>query len=255
MDFPMAPHKLRGNNKDMRQGEDVVVYDGGIKNVHQDFVIVFAITFAVIVILIVTAVVIYHSIKKFNRFLVSRKQVPNLCVTTEAGTVIYEREPSLSSLHLDTAAAGLQDINEIRSSEDLGPASLSSRERRRRFAENKSKTSYASSYSPVTSTERCESCSCGSQSRAGSGHLYGSSSKDLHQWLGASSKELQGSGSRLQGSGPSRELGLHLDIVDVSGSRREGRRHTCTLESQRGRSSLEQKVERADIRKQHSLQC
>ena len=250
----MAPHKLRGNN-DMRQGEDVVVYDGGIKNVHQDFVIVFAITFAVIVILIVTAVVIYHSIKKFNRFLVSRKQVPNLCVTTEAGTVIYEREPSLSSLHLDTAAAGLQDINEIRSSEDLGPASLSSRERRRRFAENKSKTSYASSYSPVTSTERCESCSCGSQSRAGSGHLYGSSSKDLHQWLGASSKELQGSGSRLQGSGPSRELGLHLDIVDMSGSRREGRRHTCTLESQRGRSSLEQKVERADIRKQHSLQC
>ena len=250
----MAPHKLRGNNNDMRQGEDVVVYDGGIKNVHQDFVIVFAITFAVIVILIVTAVVIYHSIKKFNRFLVSRKQVPNLCVTTEAGTVIYEREPSLNSLHLDTAAAGLQDINEIRS-EDLGPASLSSRERRRRFAENKSKTSYASSYSPVTSTERCESCSCGSQSRAGSGHLYGSSSKDLHQWLGASSKELQGSGSRLQGSGPSRELGLHLDIVDVSGSRREGRRHTCTLESQRGRSSLEQKVERADIRKQHSLQC
>ena len=75
MDFPVAPHTVRKvENKADHGGEDVVVYDRGIKNVHQDFVIVFAVTFAVIVVLIVSVVITFHTIKKCNSVINQRKQ-------------------------------------------------------------------------------------------------------------------------------------------------------------------------------------
>ena len=99
MDFPLAPHTIRKvENKADHGGEDVVVYDRGIKNVHQDFVIVFAVTFAVIVVLIVSVVITFHTIKKCNSVINQRKQVPNLCVTTEAGTIIYEKAGSVTEI-------------------------------------------------------------------------------------------------------------------------------------------------------------
>ena len=75
MDFPpIVPYKVpTSSDKLQKIKEDVIVYDGGIKNVHQDFVIVFAITFAVIVVLIVILVILFHSIKKCKSFIQSRK--------------------------------------------------------------------------------------------------------------------------------------------------------------------------------------
>ena len=77
MDFPpIVPYKVPTSSDLQRQHnikEDVIVYDGGIKNVHQDFVVVFAITFAVIVLLIVILVTLFHTIKKCKSFIQSRK--------------------------------------------------------------------------------------------------------------------------------------------------------------------------------------
>ena len=75
MDFPpVVPYKVPTSSDRLQKiKEDVIVYDGGIKNVHQDFVIVFAITFAVIVVFIVIVVILFHSIKKCKSFLKSRK--------------------------------------------------------------------------------------------------------------------------------------------------------------------------------------
>ena len=83
MDFPpIVPYKVpTSSDRDRLHNikEDVIVYDGGIKNVHQDFVLVFAITFAVIVLLIVIVVTLFHSIKKCKSFIQSRKVgVPDL---------------------------------------------------------------------------------------------------------------------------------------------------------------------------------
>ena len=75
MDFPpIVPYTVPTSSDRLQKiKEDVIVYDGGIKNVHQDFVIVFAITFAVIVVLIVIVVILFHSIKKCKSFIQSRK--------------------------------------------------------------------------------------------------------------------------------------------------------------------------------------
>ena len=75
MDFPpIVPYKVPTSSDRLHNiKEDVIVYDGGIKNVHQDFVVVFAITFAVIVLLIVIMVTLFHSIKKCKSFIQSRK--------------------------------------------------------------------------------------------------------------------------------------------------------------------------------------
>ena len=85
MDFPpIVPYKVPTSSDRERLNnikEDVIVYDGGIKNVHQDFVVVFAITFAVIVLVIVIMVTLFHSIKKCKSFIQSRKVgVPLYCV-------------------------------------------------------------------------------------------------------------------------------------------------------------------------------
>ena len=84
MDFPpLVPYKVpTSSDKLYNIKEDVIVYDGGIKNVHQDFVVVFAITFAVIVLLIVIMVTLFHSIKKCKSFIQSRKVgLPVPCTT------------------------------------------------------------------------------------------------------------------------------------------------------------------------------
>ena len=263
MDYPIAPHRVR--KQEQKQGEDVVVYEGGIKNVHQDFVIVFAITFAVIVVLIVSIVIIFHTIKKIKGYLNSRrKNVPNICVTTDDKTLIYQRQsvPSspVKSTDLYSTIGGCETLNEIRSDTS---SSLSSHVRRKNFAENRSKTSYASSHlNSIEEGEVCTSCN----SRTGSGNIRKgsgaeSSSKDLTKWLG--SNEIQQSPRSSKKSLDSRGFGgsdksclhraakdpasLHLPLVS---SHNQTRRHTCTLEP-RGASL---RVNMAAIGKQQSCQ-
>jgi len=212
MDFPLAPHTIRKvENKADHGGEDVVVYDRGIKNVHQDFVIVFAVTFAVIVVLIVSVVITFHTIKKCNSVINQRKQVPNLCVTTEAGTIIYEKEPSGESLYHESSAKAFENINEITRD---APDVISSRERRKKFAENRSKTSAMSSTlsSHLNSIEETETCS--HHSPRGSQPSCHSHNQGSHQSLHL------------------HDRGLHLPIIS-SHITQSGRRHTCThVESQ-----------------------
>lgn len=220
MDFPVAPHKVRKMENNHRMGEDVIVYDGGIKNVHQDFMIVFAITFAVIVVIIVTVVLIFHTIKKCKGIISARKNVPKLSVTTEAGTIIFEKEPIKSKNQ-----AAFENINEI-AQDPLNR--ITSREKRKQFAENKSKTSYQTSQisSHLSSIEECETCSFHSSHPSNHG-----SGKKLEKILGV------------------KEGHLHLPLQ--SSPDPNGRRHTCTLASQRDKNSFEMKL---NLIKQHSLQ-
>ena len=268
MDFPIAPHRVR--KQEHQQGEDVVVYEGGIKNVHQDFVIVFAVTFAVIVVLIVSIVIIYHTVKKINSFLSSRrKNIPNICVTTDDKTIIYQRESVPSSpVKLSenySNIGGYESSNEIRSD----PESLSSSVKRKKFADNRSKTSYASSH--LTSIEEGEVCSS-CNSKSGSGKIKqaggGSSSKDLNKWLGSneihqsprsSKKSLDrkfgGSDKSCLHKANIDPTSLHLALVPglpSLASHNQSRRHTCTIEAEdRDRPRT---VNIAGIGKQHSCQ-
>ena len=268
MDYPIAPHRVR--KEEQQQGEDVVVYEGGIKNVHQDFVIVFAITFAVIVVLIVSIVIIYHTIKRIKGCLNSRnKNVPNICVTTDDKTLIYQRESMPSSPVKQTDPysniGGYETLNEIRSDTS---SSLSSHVRRKNFAENRSKTSYASSHlNSIEEGEVCTACS----SRTGSGNIRkasgteASSSKDLNKWLGSneihqsprsSKKSLDrgfgGSDTSCLHRGALDPASLHLPLVTVGPSHPQGRRHTCTLEPQA--ATRASRANMADIGKQRSCQ-
>ena len=214
----------------------------GIKNVHQDFVIVFAITFAVIVVIIVFSVLIYHIIKKCNSFISTRKNIPNLYVTTEAGTIIYEKEPaSQEPTYQESAADALEKVDEIVA--DVKPNVISSRERRKRFAENRSKTSQVSSYS---GGERCDSCSHSHHSQQSQ---HGSSSH-LQDHL-QSQNHLQTHLSSQNHLHHHNDRGLYLPLVTTHDH--HGRRHTCTLESHRVKqnSSFEKKT---FVPKQLSLQ-
>ena len=264
MDYPIAPHRVR--KQEENPGEDVVVYEGGIKNVHQDFVIVFAITFAVIVVLIVSIVIIFHTIKKIRGFLNSRrKSVPNICVTTDDKTLIYQRETVPSSPVKPTDPysniGAFETLNEIRSDTS---SSLSSHVRRKNFAENRSKTSYASSHlNSIEEGEVCTSCN----SRTGSGNVRktsgaGSSAKDLNKWLGSNEIQQSPRSSKKsldRGFGGSDKSCLHRGALDPQSlhlplvtSHNQSRRHTCTLEPQTADKSL--RVNMAGIGKQQSCQ-
>ena len=221
MDFPVAPHKGGKSEASDKLGEDVIVYDGGIKNVHQDFVIVFSITFAAIIVIIVTAVSIFHIIKRCGRYVNSSKSNPNLYVTTvEGGTVVYEKEPILSD--------SLDETSYINEANQKSPDLMTSRERRKRFAENRSKTSHVSSH--LSSIEE----SCSHHSPQHSQH-QGSYDKAIRH-LGISSSD--------------RSL-LQLPLENVHGPRHGHRRHTCTLSCQREQNSFDKKIQ---IIKQQSLQ-
>ena len=219
MDFPVPPHKVRKSENNPQMGEDVIVYDGGIKNVHQDFMIVFAITFAVIVVIIVTVVLIFHTIKKCRGIISARKNVPKLSVTTEAGTIIFEKEPIISKNQ-----AALENIHEI-AQDPINR--ITSREKRKMFAENKSKTSIQTSQisSHLSSIEECESCFHSPH------HSNHGSGKKLEKILGV------------------KEGSLHLPLQNNQDP--NGRRHTCTLASQRDKNSFEMNL---NLIKQHSLQ-
>ena len=231
----MAPHKggKAGTSSETRLGEDVIVYDGGIKNVHQDFVIVFAITFAVIVVVVVTAVCIFHIIKKCTRTLEVTKSNPSLYITTEGGTVIYEKEPIVANNMDETSYMDIDEVSQI--SSEL----LTSRERRKRFAENRSKTSQVSS-SHLGSIE--ETCSHHSKDQ---GFRGSRDSKD--QAKGSYDKAI-----RHLGMSVSDRSQLQLPLENVHGTGRHGsRRHTCTLACQREQNSFDKKIQ---IIKQQSLQ-
>ena len=230
----MAPHKggKSETGSESRLGEDVIVYDGGIKNVHQDFVIVFAITFAVIVVVVVTAVCIFHIIKRCTRTLEVTKSNPSLYITTEGGTVIYEKEPINANNIDETSYMDMDEVSQI--SSDI----MTSRERRKRFAENRSKTSQVSS-SHLGSIE--ETCSHNSRDQG----LRGSRESDKAK--GSYDKAI-----RQLGMSVSDRSQLQLPLENVHGNGRHGsRRHTCTLACQREQNSFDKKIQ---IIKQQSLQ-
>ena len=185
-------------------------------------------------------------------------------MTTDDKTLIYQTQsvPSspAKSTDLYSTIGGCETLNEIRSDTS---SSLSSHVRRKNFAENRSKTSYASSHlNSIEEGEVCTSCN----SRTGSGNIRKgsgaeSSSKDLTKWLG--SNEIQQSPRSSKKSLDSRGFGgsdksclhraakdpasLHLPLVS---SHNQTRRHTCTLEP-RGASL---RVNMAAIGKQQSCQ-